>query len=149
MPSEFQHKRTVAFAETDLAGIVHFSRYFIYMEDAEHAFLRSIGLTVHTEKGDHAIGFPRISARCEFLRPLRFEDEVETCLWVVRRGPKSVTYHFEILTGGRPVARGESVVLCCRWECGGKMEACLIPPDIAARIEESSRPPIEFGKRSS
>ena len=37
------YKRRVEFAETDMAGQVHFSNFFRYMEAAEHAFFRSLG----------------------------------------------------------------------------------------------------------
>ena len=42
MACEYRHLRMVEFADTDMAGIVHFSRYFRYVEEAEHAFLRSV-----------------------------------------------------------------------------------------------------------
>ena len=48
--SEFVYKRRVQFAETDLAGIVHFSTIFRYMEEAEHALWRAAGLTI-AERG--------------------------------------------------------------------------------------------------
>ena len=47
MPYEFRCRQRVEFADTDMAGIVHFSNFFRYMERAEHEFLRSLGLSVH------------------------------------------------------------------------------------------------------
>lgn len=38
MPSEFEAIRRVEFSDTDLAGIMHYSNYFRFMETAEHAF---------------------------------------------------------------------------------------------------------------
>ena len=38
--------RSVEFAETDLAGIMHFTNFYRWMEVCEHEFLRSIGLSV-------------------------------------------------------------------------------------------------------
>ena len=46
MPSEFNTTRRIEFSDTDMAGIVHFSRFFVFMEAAEHAFLRSLGTSV-------------------------------------------------------------------------------------------------------
>ena len=43
MAHSFSMTRSVTFAETDMAGILHFSNYFRYMEEAEHAFFRSLG----------------------------------------------------------------------------------------------------------
>ena len=38
MTDEFRTTRMVEFFETDMAGIMHFSTFFRYMESAEHAF---------------------------------------------------------------------------------------------------------------
>lgn len=45
-PKGFHWRRRVEFAETDMAGIAHFSSFIIYMEQAEHALLRSLGTSV-------------------------------------------------------------------------------------------------------
>jgi YbgC/YbaW family acyl-CoA thioester hydrolase len=62
----------VAFAETDMAGVVHFSCYLKYMEEAEHAMWRDAGLSIVPD--DAEIGFPRVAASVEYHAPLRFED---------------------------------------------------------------------------
>ena len=46
MPYEFKLTRRVEFAETDMAGIVHFANFFRMMEAAEHAFFRSVGFSI-------------------------------------------------------------------------------------------------------
>ena len=46
MPSEYRLKRRVQFYETDMAGIVHFSWFFRYLEEAEHAMWREAGLSI-------------------------------------------------------------------------------------------------------
>ena len=40
---EFKLTRRIEFAETDMAGIVHFANFFRMMEATEHAFFRSLG----------------------------------------------------------------------------------------------------------
>src|SRR5713226_3868003 len=74
MACEFKMLHRVEFADTDMAGIIHFSSYFRYMEVTEHAFFRSLGLSI---VGDPAVGWPRVHVACDFKHPLRFEDEVE------------------------------------------------------------------------
>ena len=75
MPSEYRLKRRVQFYETDAAGIVHFSWFFRYMEEAEHALWREAGLSIHPPDVD--IGWPRVAASFEFHRALRFEQEFD------------------------------------------------------------------------
>ena len=77
MPSEFKVVRRVEFSETDMAGIVHYSNFFRYMESAEHAFFRALGFSIVTTATDPPVGWPRVHASCDYRQPLRFEDEVE------------------------------------------------------------------------
>ena len=95
MPSEFSMTRKVEFAETDMAGIMHFTHFYRWMEVCEHEFLRSVGLSVDmtTEKG--RIGWPRVKTSCRFQRPLRFEEEVEIRLIVRALSDRSIVYGFE------------------------------------------------------
>ena len=48
MSNEFVITRRVQFVETDLAGVLHFSNYYRYMEEVECAFWRDRGLGVHS-----------------------------------------------------------------------------------------------------
>ena len=77
MPYQYRIIRRVEFSETDMAGIVHYSNFFRYMEAAEHAFFRSIGFSVVTRNVDPPVGWPRVHAECDYRRPIRFEDELE------------------------------------------------------------------------
>src|SRR5471032_2895582 len=115
MASEFKISRQVEFSETDMAGVVHFSNFFRYMEFAEHAFLRSLGLTVHTRNTDPVMGWPRVNVNCEYLRPLHFEEDVEIHLKVQKKSEKAVTYQCEFRKAGEPklCARGTMTVVCC------------------------------------
>ena len=134
MHTEYQTKRKIEFADTDMAGIVHFTRFFVFMESAEHEFLRSLGTSVATEWEGNKIGWPRLAASCEYLSPLRFEDEVDICLWVSKKGTKSLTYQFHFTRQGEDVARGQLTTVCCIPNPGEKLRAIPIPDFIADQI---------------
>ena len=134
MPTEYHTKRKIEFADTDMAGIVHFTRFFVFMESAEHAFLRSLGTSVATEWEGNKIGWPRLAASCEYLSPLRFEDEVDICLWVSKKGTKSLTYQFQFTRQGEAIARGQLTTVCCITNPGEKLRAIPIPDFIADQI---------------
>jgi len=112
--NSFRQTRRVEFAETDMAGIVHFTNFFRYMEETEHAFLRSLGLSVvmHDEQGE--LGWPRVAVACDYRLPIRYEDVIEIELRVAALGERSVTYHFVIQRQGRTVADGRMTAVCCR-----------------------------------
>ena len=70
MASEYSIFRRVEFSETDLAGIMHFTNYYRWMEICEHEFLRSVGLSVDMEVDENGrFGWPRVKATCRFKRP--------------------------------------------------------------------------------
>jgi YbgC/YbaW family acyl-CoA thioester hydrolase len=134
MPAEFSILRRVQFAETDMAGIIHFSTYFRMMEEIEHAYFRSVGLSVAMQHDQIHIGWPRVAASCEFVSPVKFEDELELKFRITRLGEKSLTYEVDFLLSGRRVALGKTTSVCCAVESGGAMRSIPIPPAIRAKL---------------
>lgn len=136
--SEFRTTRRVEFADTDLGGIVHFARFFVFMETAEHELMRSLGTSVHVTDDDaRVIGWPRIEARCEFLAPLYFGDEVEIVLKVARKGRRAVTYDAELFARGLLCARGRMSSVCCVLNDSAGLEPIPIPEPLASRLAEA------------
>jgi YbgC/YbaW family acyl-CoA thioester hydrolase len=137
MMHELRTRRRIEFSDTDLAGIVHFSRFFVFMETAEHQFLNALGTSVHAIVDGRRVGWPRLEASCEFLRSVRFEDELDIVLRVARKGTKSMTYTVEFLHRGEAVARGRIASVCCVLEEGEPPRSIPIPEELASRIEEA------------
>jgi YbgC/YbaW family acyl-CoA thioester hydrolase len=139
MASEFKATRRVEFSETDMAGIVHYSNFFRYMETAEHGFFRSLGFSVVMEHFETPMGWPRVHAECDYRQPLRFEDEVEIHLLVSEKKSKSLSYLFKFrkMNGPHPVevARGSLTVVCVTKQADGKMAAAQMPKEFADQIE--------------
>jgi YbgC/YbaW family acyl-CoA thioester hydrolase len=137
MSFEFRTERRIQFAETDTAGIVHFSNFFRYMEETEHEFLRSLGLSVHTEVDGKMIAWPRVRAECRFNAPLAFEELVEIRMLVHEKKKKSITYDFVFSKPGGPfIARGSLTVLCVAMDpVTKKMTPVDIPRVIAEKID--------------
>jgi acyl-CoA thioester hydrolase len=139
MAYEFKTVRRVEFAETDLAGIMHYSNFFRFMETAEHGFFRSLGFSIVTRQVEPPVGWPRIHAECHFKHPLHFEDEVEVHLLVAEKRSKALTYIFRFrkLNAEPPieVARGKLTAVCVTHHSSGKMTACTIPKEIAGQID--------------
>ncbi len=131
----FRTKRIVEFGDTDMAGIVHFAKFFTYMESAEHAFLRSLGFSVSMDWEGVRIGVPRVAASCDYLQPVRFEDEIDVVVSVKKLGRSSVTYRFDFFKDDAEVAHGEITAVFCRMQPGESMKAIEIPPAIRAKLE--------------
>ena len=130
----FVLRRRVEFHDTDMAGIVHFAAYFRFMEAAEHAFLRHLGLNVFLKDDQGDISWPRVSAGCDFRSPARFSDELAIEVAVEKLGDKSVTYRFRILRDESLLAEGHMTSVCCRVRPGMPPEPISIPPDLRAKL---------------
>jgi YbgC/YbaW family acyl-CoA thioester hydrolase len=140
MPYEFTLSHRVEFAETDMAGIVHFANYFRMMENTEHAFFRSLGFAIHGHEDGATTGWPRVNASCEFLRPLRFEELVDVQLLVAEVRTRSIRYAFRFWRNEGSerieVARGSMTSVCTTVDkSAGKLKAVPIPERIRASIQ--------------
>lgn len=134
MAEPFHATRRVEFGDTDMAGIMHFAKFFNYMEEVEHEFLRSRGLTVVMMHEGRRIGWPRVSAKCDFLRPVRFEDLVDIYLTLTRIGEKALTYSFDFKVRGESIATGELSTCCCLVSPEG-IKSIPLPADLRAKLE--------------
>ena len=131
--SEYRLHRRVNFYETDCAGIVHFSWFFRYMEEAEHAMWREAGLSI--APGDAEVGFPRVAASFDYLKPLRFEEEFDVHLRVAAIGEKTIRYTCVLTRGDTRIATGTTTIACVALRPDAPMKAVPFPPEIAAKFE--------------
>jgi YbgC/YbaW family acyl-CoA thioester hydrolase len=136
MPYDFRYHRRIAFAETDMAGIMHFANFFRLMEEAEHAFFRSLGWSIHGHDPVTTTGWPRVNASCDFRAPLRFEDEVEVHLLVAEVRTRAIRYAFVFRKDGAEVARGSVTAVCASVEkATGRLAAVPIPDFMRGVLE--------------
>jgi len=136
MSNTFIMRRRVEFFDTDMAGIVHFTSYFRYMETAEHELFRSLGLIITAPQAERKTGWPRISCDFEFKDSLRFNEEFEIHVSVVQIGVRSVTYEAEIIRNSTLVARGHSTSVFCALKSKGQMVAANIPKKIINKLQQ-------------
>ena len=147
MTAAFSLKRRVQFSETDVAGIVHFSNFFRYFEDAEHALWREAGLSIHPQHS--AIGWPRISASCEYRRPLRFEQEFDIVVHIAEMTRRTIRYSGTIMSNGERVAIADWKIACIARQPDGSMRSTEIPASILERLEPYAHRPSDIGHRTS
>jgi 4-hydroxybenzoyl-CoA thioesterase/acyl-CoA thioester hydrolase len=143
MSEVFKSQRRVEFRDTDMAGIVHFSNFFAYMEQAEHALLRSLGLGVICDIDGETISFPRVNAECNYRNAIKFEEIIDIHVVVTRIGSKSITYGFNFFRDETPVADGSITVVCCHFDHGPKPSSVPTPEGFLKKlrpylIDESS-----------
>ena len=130
--SEHRLRRRVQFHETDLAGVVHFSCYFRYMEEAEHALWRAAGLSIHPK--DAKLGWPRVHASFDYHRALRFEDEFEIWIRIIAIEERNIHYGCRLSRGETRIATGRLTITCASLRPNQPMRRASIPPEIRARL---------------
>lgn len=134
MPAPFVTRRRVEFRETDMAGIVHFSNYFTWMEQAEHEVWRSLGLGVLTQVDGEWISWPRVRAECDYRRAIRFEDILDVEIGLLKIGSKSLTWKVRFLHQTELIAEGTMVTVCCLVQHGHSPVSREIPAVLRSRI---------------
>ena len=148
MSVEFRTRRRVEWADTDQAGIVHFARFFVFMEAAEHAFWRSLGLSVHSERDGDIISWPRLVAECEYFRPVSFEDVLDILMRLEKQGEKSLSFRFDFHCGDQQIAQGRLKIACCVCNPGEPIRAIPIPDFITTRLSGSAERTVEVSPKS-
>jgi YbgC/YbaW family acyl-CoA thioester hydrolase len=138
MASAYTLTRRVLFHETDMAGVVHFSCFFKYMEEAEHALWREAGLSIARRDSD--IGWPRVAASFEFLKPLYFEDEFQARVRIAAITNRTIRYGCALTKGGETIATGTMTIACVLRRPNEPMRSTAIPPDVLARLQVDSEP---------
>ncbi len=142
MAHQFTYRKRVAFADTDMVGIVHFANFFRYMEEAEHAFYRSLGFAGYMPGKERSHGWPRVHAEMDYKAPLHFEDEVEIQVLVEEKRARVLKHVFLFRKAGEPriLARGRLTVLYIETDPETKaMRAIPMPAEIGDRIEAAPK----------
>src|SRR5260370_38815362 len=105
---EYRTRRRIEFSDTDAGGLVHFARFFVFMEIAEHELLRALGANPGAERqaDGRLVGWPRVASACEFLSPARFGDELRIHVQVVPVGRNSRRVDFPVSRDVAPGAPG-------------------------------------------
>ncbi|MFG0332192.1 MAG: acyl-CoA thioesterase [Maioricimonas sp. JB049] len=137
--AQFTTRRRVEFSETDMAGIVHFANFYRWMEEAEHDFFRSLGLSIMVRRPDGSyIGWPRVSATCSFQAPATYSDEIDVELNVERIGVKSLTFLVAFVKDGQQIAHGRMKTACCLCHPDGRLESIEIGSPYRDLLTEST-----------
>jgi acyl-CoA thioester hydrolase len=134
---DYRTRRRIEFSDTDAGGIAHFSRFFVFMEIAEHELLRALGVDPGAgQLGDgRLVGWPRVAASCEFLSPVRFGDEIDIHLQVLRVGRTSLTFGFALSHAGVPVALGRTTTVCAVLNAPEGIQPIPIPAALRAQLD--------------
>ena len=109
MPSSVSTLR-VRYAETDKMGVVYYANYLVWFEVARADLLRSLGWT-YREMEIAGISLPVIEAHCQYLRPARYDDEIDVKTEGRMLSPVRMEFEYHVIrkTDQTIAARGKTV----------------------------------------
>ena len=142
MPYEHTSTRRIEFSETDMAGLVHFSNFFKYMETAERDFFEAAGVKLIRTQPGELVGWPRARAECKFSAPLRFGDTIDIHLAVKSVKDRAIDYQFRIFRrnedGSRTQAgKGHMTTILAKLDEDGELHSAELSEDLRKRIFEA------------
>ena len=136
MAKAFIHHRTAEFADTDMAGLVHFSNIFRYAESAETALFSHLGHPILEDDGQYERGWPRVRASARFHHPILFGDRMEIRLELQEIKIRALCWKARLLVRDSLAATVEWTTCHVSRPRGapGKMEARGIPPALLDKL---------------
>jgi acyl-CoA thioester hydrolase len=128
-----ESKLRVRFEETDMMGVVYYSKFLVYMEVGRINLLRDLGW-VYAEWTRRGLSIPVVQAHLDYKAPARFDDELLIRTKVASIGARSVRFDTEILK------IPEKELLCTGHTVhalvDGSRKAVPFPDDIRAKLTE-------------
>lgn len=95
MPYISETKLTVRYAETDMMGIVHHSRYYPWFEQARTDWIKKTGLS-YSVMEQMGILLPLTETHCRYHYGLRYEDEVLVTCRVEKLTVARIEFYYEV-----------------------------------------------------
>jgi acyl-CoA thioester hydrolase len=126
-----ESKLRVRFEETDLMGVVYYSKWLVWMEVGRINLLRDIGL-VYADWVSRGFRIPVVQAHAEYKASAHFDDEILVATRVGRVTSRSVRFDNEIyrLPDRKLLSTGHTVHALV----DGSGKAVPFPADIRERL---------------
>lgn len=105
----------VRYAETDQMGVAYYGNYLTWMEVGRVEYCKSVGFNYRDMESEDGVLLAVVEARCRYLHPARFDDEVAIRTWVEDANARMVHFSYEMkqADGGRLLATGYTRHLVC------------------------------------
>ena len=127
-------RERVRWSDVDAAGIVCYGSFLRFFERAEGEMFREAGLP-HAALEHEGVWLVRRRVECDFLGPVRLDDELEVWARVEAMGGTSLVLSFEIREEGRP-----ELAVTGRYVLVAVDRAGLRPMPVPARIRAALHP---------
>ena len=128
MPSSVSTLR-VRYAETDKMGVVYYANYLVWFEVGRADLLRSLGWS-YRDMEIAGISLPVIEAHCHYLRPARYDDEIDVKTEGRMLSPVRMEFEYQVVKSQDGTLAAEGKTVHAALDASGK--PCRLP----ARVRE-------------
>lgn len=132
MNANFSLPVRVYYEDTDTGGVVYYANYLKFMERARTEWLRSIDVIQDELSRSQGVLFAVRSARVDYLKPARLDEQLDVSVELGRCGPASIVFLQQVRREGEVLCRGEIKIACLKT---ADFSPTAIPEDIIARIK--------------
>ncbi len=105
----------VYYEDTDSGGVVYYANYLKFMERARTEYLRKLGFEQDRLLAEDGVIFAVRHASVDYLRPARFNDELDVTTKLIEQKRASLTFAQSVHLQGdefRPCCTGEIRIAC-------------------------------------
>jgi acyl-CoA thioester hydrolase len=124
----------VRYFETDQMQVVHHANYFVWFEAGRSEFCRARGID-YAQMEREGLALPVLEARCRYLKPARYDDEIVLQTRVLECRRSLLRIHYEVRRGEELLATGETLQMLVDRATG---QPRRFSPELAARFEGQS-----------
>jgi acyl-CoA thioester hydrolase len=123
MPASVSTLR-VRYAETDKMGVVYYANYLVWFEVGRADLLRSLGWS-YREMEVAGIALPVIEAHCQYLRPARYDDEIDVRTEGRMLSPVRMEFQYQVVRKDDQTITAEGKTVHAAVDAAGK--PCRLP----------------------
>jgi acyl-CoA thioester hydrolase len=125
------HPVRVYYEDTDLAGIVYYANYLRFIERARTEWVRGLGVDQTALKARHGIVFAVRKVDADYLKPAKFDDELQVTTELTSLGGARIALCQEVWRGAERLFTAQIVLVCL--QDGG--HPARIPPEVRRLIQ--------------
>jgi acyl-CoA thioester hydrolase len=129
----------VRYAEVDRMGIAHHANYPVWFEAGRTDFFRRLGLSYAEIENSGAL-LPLIKLECNFVSPLRYENEILLKTRLAEFTRVKVTFDYKINYQGKTATTGRTVHAWTNWQLK-PVNLAKENPKLYQLLEQSSGAP--------
>lgn len=104
-------RKRARYSEVDRMGFVYYGRYLAWFEEARVEWMRARGI-VYKDLEDAGIYLPVAHVRCDYHRPVEYDQEADVQTWVSSCASRRVVFDNRVTVEGKKAVSASITLIC-------------------------------------